>query len=283
MQDLMDLNDNSKGNTAKYIIAFLAASVLLYACIRGSWWSFTQTLEFLKPAFDTLSEAVVFAIIVQYGPQPALFFIGVYRNKLRKSQRDREVWIARNRDDERNIIPLQITNDIFQNGMYLIISTFFFFGLSTLDFLTNVGQVNNTADLRITQGRAMGHALYSVMMVFAFVVLWAEELAGELFLFLFIMLERLSITFGFSNSVSFIKAQDFFKKASGHSDSRRIGRRSVNTYQRQNVQGSDTQMRTYSPIDSLPKRKSYIPPMTLSEYSKQDLPIPTITEDNEEL
>lgn len=210
------INELSRKNSAKLIIQFLVVGGLLFALFRGSWWSFIQTLDFLRPAFKTTIEAVVFAIVVQYGPQPALFFMGVYKLRLSHSQRERDKWIASNKKE--TLVPINLVNNVLWNGIYFAISVFFFMGLSAIDFLTNLGQINDTRNAINTNGQLIiTPLLYWVMVSFAFFVLWAEELAGNLFVFFFMTCEQLAVMFHWNRS-SFLKAQGFFRKVSGPLD-----------------------------------------------------------------
>ena len=209
-------NELSRKNFAKLLIQFLVLVGLLYSMFRASWWSFTQTLDFLSPAFKTATEAIVFSIIVQYGPQPALFFMGVFKLRLSVSQRDRDKWIAANRNN--TLVPLEKVNSVVTSAVYLAIATLFFLGLSTIDFVTNLGEVNSTRLASNAGGTiVISQLLYVVMVSFAFFVLWAEELAGNLFVFFFMTCEQMISMFGIKN-VSFSSAQKFFRKASGPLD-----------------------------------------------------------------
>lgn len=209
-------NELSRKNFAKLLIQFLVLAGLLYSMFRASWWSFTQTLDFLTPAFKTATEAIVFSIIVQYGPQPALFFMGVFKHRLSVSRRDRDKWIASNKNN--SLVPLELVNNVMANAVYLAIATLFFLGLSTVDFATNLGEVNSTRLAANAGGVVViSQMLYWVMVSFAFFVLWAEELAGNLFVFFFMTCEQMIAMFGIKN-VSFSPAQKFFRKASGPLD-----------------------------------------------------------------
>jgi len=209
-------NELSRKNFAKLLIQFLVLAGLLYSMFRASWWSFTQTLDFLTPAFKTAIEAIVFSIIVQYGPQPALFFMGVFKHRLSVSQRNRDKWIASNRNN--TLVPLELVNNVMVNVVYLAISILFFLGLSTIDFVTNLGEVNSSWLAANTGGvTVISPLLYWVMVSFAFFVLWAEELAGNLFVFFFMTCEQMISMFGIKN-FSFSSAQKFFRKVSGPLD-----------------------------------------------------------------
>jgi hypothetical protein len=206
-------DDLSRTNSAKLIIQFLIVGGLLFAIFRASWWSFIQTFNFLTPAFKTTIEAVVFSIVIQYGPQPALFFMGVFKNRFSIAKRKRDKWVAENRKEK--LVPIPVINDVLWNGIYLVFATFFFLSLSGIDFLTNLGEVNNTYNAANANGTmAISSLLYWVMVSFAFFVLWAEELAGNLFVFFFMTCEQLATMFHWKKD-SFSRAQGFFQRALG--------------------------------------------------------------------
>ena len=263
MNSAYQIDSKSKKNSFNIILPLLAVAALIICLGYASYWSFEQTLDFLRPAFDTLAEAIVFAVIIQYGPQPALFYMGVFWNRLSVVKRKRDVWFAEH--DEADQAPLNIVNDIMWNYVYLAISSFFFFGLSFIDFLTNLGEVNNTRDLRAAGGIPWTPLLYYVMASFSFIVLWAEELIGNLFVFFFILVEDLSTMFAWKG-ISFSGAQKFFRKASGPLDLMpNSGRNSTQTYPKQNVRNTPisrpTPEREYDidEEDEVPAR-NYIPP-----------------------
>lgn len=226
----IDIEDTSKKNSVKLIIEFLVVAALIYCAFYASWWSFQQTMEFLTPAFEKKLEVIVFSIFIQYGPQPALFYIALFRHRLATAQRSKNQWAANNGEED---IPLDKIDAVYWNTAYLFAAVLFFFALSTIDFLTNLGQVNTTAENENIKG-----LLYGVMVSFAFLALWAEELAGNLFVFFFSLLEGLAIMFGFNN-MSFIKAQVFFKNLSGRTISTPIsGQRPRQLYPSPTAQSS---------------------------------------------
>jgi hypothetical protein len=208
-------NENSRKSAMKLIIQLLVVSALLFALFRASWWSFVQTLDFLRPAFQTATEAIVFSIIVQYGPQPALFFMGVFKHRFSIAQRERSIWIARN--PKSDLVPIDMANKVLWNACFLAFSTMFFLGLSAVDFITNIGEINTTRTIANASGVTIGPMLYWVMIAFAFFVLWVEEIAGNVFVYFFMTLEQLAATFNLK-SPSFAKAQGLFRKASGPLD-----------------------------------------------------------------
>jgi len=133
------------------------------------------------------------------------------------------------------------------NAIYLVIATVFFLGLSGIDFLTNLGEVNSTRLAANVGGvTVISPLLYWVMVSFAFVVLWTEELAGNLFVFFFMTCEQMILMFRIKN-VSFSSAQKFFRKASGPLDMTDSisGQRPIPTrYHQQGTPSYDTSRRS---------------------------------------
>jgi hypothetical protein len=228
------IETGSKKHAMKLFIALFAIMALLYALTRFSWWSFTQTVDFLRPAFNTIAEAVVVAIIVQYGPQPALFFVGVYYIKLGQAIMARDNYLAEHRGRP---APWKLQNEVVMNTAALIISVLFFLGLSILDFITNVGEINNyRADATAQEWSAM---LYWVMITFAFIVLWVEELAGNLFVYMFAILEAVAVMFGFKGHGFFRQAQGAFTKLSGRSGPTQNSGPEARSYPERTAQGQN--------------------------------------------
>ena len=230
-----NINDKDKKNGGKLWIAFIVVLALMYVCIRGTIWSFNQTLEFLRPAFETNTEAVAFSIMIQYGPQPALFFIGVFFTRFRAVSRRRSNFLANQPAGVDVIkIPLVIENEYRMTIIYMAIAIFFFIGFSTIDFITNVGQINATYKAANASGTmVISNLLYGIMLAIGFFVLFTEEIFGNLIVYLFVIAEALGAMYDFKTK-SFSRAQGFFKKASGRSDqNQNSGRSQVTNYRTQ--------------------------------------------------
>lgn len=221
------VEDGDKKNAIRVVLAILAVFAVIIALGYASWWSFMQTTSFLVPAFDKFYEAIVFAVIIQYGPQPALFFIAVFINRWQKSRKA----IA---TKGRNAVFADYM-DVWLNFAYMIIAVVFFLGLSGIDFMTNKGQLEIDRAARKAEGRDWAPLLWYTMNAFAFFVLWFEEIIGNLFVYLFVQLEDLSKIMRWDKGGGFFKyAQDFFKKLSGRTPPIQPSQNYRQNYQGQN-------------------------------------------------
>ena len=259
-----DVEENSKKNAVKLIFVILAATALIVACGYASWWSFQQTVEFLIPGFESEFEPIVFGIIIQYGPQPALFFIGVFSNKWQKSKRALAIWKKVNN----NKTPTYAKEmEVWLNLAYMVIAGMFFVGLSAIDYLTNAGQIRMDREAGAARGYEWSTMLWYVMNMFAFFVLWVEEIAGNLFVYLFVMLEDLSKIMGWGGLSFFKSARIAFQKLSGRSEQRQNGSTRQSSYQEPRKQGYVTR----TPIVNEDDDEDMFPELRSSEVARRQL------------
>lgn len=226
------VEEGDKKNAVKIALAVFAVLVVIICMGYASYWSFMQTTYFLVPAFDKFYEAVVFAVIIQYGPQPALFFVAVFMNRWQKSR-------VELKNKGRNV-KFADYMELWLNFAYMVIAAAFFLGLSGIDFMTNKGQLEADRKTRQEIGQDWVPLLWYTMNAFAFFVLWFEEIIGNLFVYLFVQLEEMSKIMGWDKSDGFFNsAQGFFRKLSGRSTPSQPSR-NYRTSQEQTLQRSAT-------------------------------------------
>lgn len=133
---MRETNVTQGREAAGQIILALLCVFLLCAIVRASYWSFEQTWDFMK-VFDTpkstdQSVSLAFAVIVQYGQNPALWGFFMFR-KMKSG-------IERQLDSNKGSLLLKQKLASANRAMWFLLGVFIVF--AAIDSFTNIGQFN---------------------------------------------------------------------------------------------------------------------------------------------
>ncbi len=133
---MRETNVTQGREAAGQIILAVFCVALLVAIIRASYWSFEQTWDFMKVFDDPKSTdqtvSLAFAIIVQYGQNPALW--GYFMLRKIKATLERQL------ESNKTSLLLRQKLESTVRGMWFLLFVFVVF--AAIDSFTNIGQFN---------------------------------------------------------------------------------------------------------------------------------------------